>query len=178
MYAFLISSMHATCPARFHVTWCDHPNSTCRFMRLPESGLLFDWRFTANQFILAPCPLRPTTIIFFQLNTCAYSPYVTSSLTRGWVCRLKLLLALASAVIGSESWEFYCLRRETPLTWRAWPPYLYPPGTGWPGYTPRHWVPFLSPPTTCRATVEVFDPASTRSLNFCCVSEPKFIARF
>jgi hypothetical protein len=40
----------------------------------------------------------------FQLNTSGYSPYVTFSLTRGWVCRLQLLLALASAVIlGSES---------------------------------------------------------------------------
>jgi hypothetical protein len=28
-------------------------------------------------------------------------------------------------------------------------------------YIPRHWVPFSSPPTTRRATVEVFDPAST-----------------
>jgi hypothetical protein len=41
-------------------------------------------------------------------------------------------------------------------------PYLYPPGTGWPGYTPRQWAPFSSPPTTRGATVEVFDPASTR----------------
>jgi hypothetical protein len=39
---------------------------------------------------------------------------------------------------------------------------VYPAGTGWPGYTPRHWVPFSSPPTTRRVTVEVFDPASTR----------------
>jgi hypothetical protein len=36
---------------------------------------------------------------FFQLNTCGYSSYVTSSLTTGWVCRLQMLLALASAVI-------------------------------------------------------------------------------
>jgi hypothetical protein len=43
---------------------------------------------------------------------------------------------------------FYCLRFETPPTWRARSPYLYPPGTGWPGYTPRHCVPFSSPPTT------------------------------
>jgi hypothetical protein len=57
----------------------------------------------------------------------------------------------------------YCLRFETSPTWRARSPYLYPPGTGWPGYTPRHCVPFLSPPTTRRATVEVFEPASTRS---------------
>jgi hypothetical protein len=28
----------------------------------------------------------------------------------------------------------YCLRFETRSL------YLYPPGTGWPGYTPRHWV--------------------------------------
>jgi hypothetical protein len=47
--------------------------------------------------------LRPTTRIFFQLNICGYSPYVISSLTRGWVCRLQLLLALARVVIlGSE----------------------------------------------------------------------------
>jgi hypothetical protein len=40
----------------------------------------------------------------FQLNTCYHSPYITSSLTRGWVCRLQLLLILASAVIlRSES---------------------------------------------------------------------------
>jgi hypothetical protein len=40
----------------------------------------------------------------FHLNTCGYSPYVTSSLTRGWVCRLKSLLCLARVVIPmSES---------------------------------------------------------------------------
>jgi hypothetical protein len=40
----------------------------------------------------------------FQMNTCGYRSYITSSLTRGWVCRLQLLLALASAVIlRSES---------------------------------------------------------------------------
>jgi hypothetical protein len=72
---------------------------------LSESELLYDWRFNANQFVLATSPLKPTTRIFiFQLNTCGHSPYVTSSLTRGWVCRLQLLLGLASAVIlRSES---------------------------------------------------------------------------
>jgi hypothetical protein len=57
---------------------------------------------------------------------------------------------------------FYCLGFETPPTWRARSPYLYPRGTGWPSYTPRHWVPFSSPPTTCRVTVEVFELASTQ----------------
>jgi hypothetical protein len=35
---------------------------------------------------------------------------------------------------------FYCLRFETLPTWKARSPYLYPPGTRWPSYTPRHWV--------------------------------------
>jgi hypothetical protein len=53
-----------------------------------ESELLFDWRFNANQFILAPSPLRFTTTVFFwQLNHCCHCPYVTS-LTRGWVSLL------------------------------------------------------------------------------------------
>jgi hypothetical protein len=30
-----------------------------------ESELLYDWRFTANQFVLAPSPLRLTARIFF-----------------------------------------------------------------------------------------------------------------
>jgi hypothetical protein len=41
---------------------------------------------------------------FFELNIRSNGPYVTSSLMRGWVCRLQLLLAFASAVIlRSES---------------------------------------------------------------------------
>jgi hypothetical protein len=49
-------------------------------------------------------PLETHDQHLFQLNTCGYSPYVTSSMTKGWVCRLQLLLVLASAVIlGFES---------------------------------------------------------------------------
>jgi hypothetical protein len=45
-----------------------------------------------------------SNLFLFQLNTCFRSPYVTSSLTRGWVCRLQLLFFLFSALIlGSES---------------------------------------------------------------------------
>jgi hypothetical protein len=70
---------------------------------VPQSHSLRKSEFTANQFFLATSPLRPTTI-FFQLNTGGYSPYVTSSLMRGWVSRLQLLLVLASAVnLRSES---------------------------------------------------------------------------
>jgi hypothetical protein len=73
-----------------------------------------------------------------------------------------LLLVLASEVSQDSRPYFIIPILETPLTWRARSPYLYPPGTGWPKYTPGHWVPFPSPLTTRRATVEVSYPASTR----------------
>jgi hypothetical protein len=57
---------------------------------------------------------------------------------------------------------FHCLRFETPPTWRARSQYLYHPGTGWPDYTPRHCVLVSSSSKTRRATLEVFEPASTR----------------
>jgi hypothetical protein len=67
---------------------------------MSESVLLYDWRFTSKEFVFATSPLRPMTSDFiFQLNTCDYYPHVISSMTRGWVCRLQLLLGLASAVI-------------------------------------------------------------------------------
>jgi hypothetical protein len=51
-----------------------------------KQKLLYDWRFTANQFVLASGPLRPTTRdFFFHLNSCGNSSYVTSSLRRRWV---------------------------------------------------------------------------------------------
>jgi hypothetical protein len=80
------------------------------------------------------------------------------------------LLSLPSLVLygnRSPQWLFLCsvfTRRFlvsnlqpplTPPTWRDRSPYLYPPGIGWPSYTPGHWVPFSSSPTTCRATWSV-----------------------
>jgi hypothetical protein len=109
--------------------------------------------------------LEPHDQYFFQLNTCGYSPYVTSSLTRGWVCRLQFMLVLASSVIlGSKSrgpHDHILLSqiRDSPA-WKTRSPCLYTPGTGWPSYTSRHWDPVSSPPTTRRATMEIFEPAS------------------
>jgi hypothetical protein len=45
---------------------------------------------------------------FFQLNTCGYSPYVTSSLARVWICRLQLLLVFASTVILRSEFREVC----------------------------------------------------------------------
>jgi hypothetical protein len=82
---------------------------------------------------------------------------IAPSLTRGRGCNLLLLLVLASTVPRDTIPYFIVPILETPPTWRARSPYLYPPDL-----PPGHWVPFLSPLTTRRATVEVFYPASTR----------------
>jgi hypothetical protein len=100
----------------------------------------------SSSWCRAPSDSRPE-LFFFYLNTCGHSPYVTSSLTRRWVCRLQLLLALASAfILRSESRRTHDhillsqIRDSSNLEPRS--PYLYPPGRGWPSYIPRHWVPF------------------------------------
>jgi hypothetical protein len=73
-----------------------------------ESKLLCDWRFTANQFVLAPRPLRLTTRDFFsQLKPCRHSPYVTSSLTSGWVCLLWICLPFRQVYV-SHVIEKFC----------------------------------------------------------------------
>jgi hypothetical protein len=81
---------------------------------------------------------------------------------------LQLLLVLASVVIlvsesrGTHAHILLSQIRDSPNPEGQVPVFVSSQGTGWPSYTPRHWVPILSPPTTRRATVEVFDPASTR----------------
>jgi hypothetical protein len=123
---------------------------------------------SSHYSVFIRCPFRLTTSNFiFQVNTCGHSPCVTSSLMRGRVCRLQLLLVLVSAIIlRSESRGTHDhillsqIRYSTNLEARS--PYLYRRRTEWPGYTPRHWFPFSSSPMTRRATVEIFDPASTR----------------
>jgi hypothetical protein len=75
------------------------PDESSRSQRQSQSqshDLLYDWRFTANQFVLEPSPLKlKARICFSQMNTCGHSPYITSSLTRGRVSHLQLLLVLA-----------------------------------------------------------------------------------
>jgi hypothetical protein len=143
-----------------------------KVITLPEfyskSDLLYDWQFTANQLVLVPSPLRPTTsILFFQLNTYCHSPYVTSSLMSGWVCGLKLLLALASAVIlGSKPrrTHYYILLSQIwdSPTCRARYPIYIPQEQGGPIITQGTGLQFSPPHTSRRAMVEVFAPASTR----------------
>jgi hypothetical protein len=99
-------------------------------------------------------------IFFRQLRVCYF---VAPCLTRGRFCNLLLLMVLARAVPRDSRQYFIVPILETPPTWKASSLYLYPPGTGWPIYTPGHQVPFPFPLTIRRATVEVFYPTSTRN---------------
>jgi hypothetical protein len=68
-------------------------NDEWRLTRESESKILYDWQFTAKKFVLLSSPLRSKTReFFFQLNLCSNSPYVTSSLTRRFVCLLWICL--------------------------------------------------------------------------------------
>jgi hypothetical protein len=85
-----------------------------------ESELLYDWRFSANKLVLAPSPLRITTTDFFLLNPCSHSPYVTSSLTRGWVCLLWICFAFVKCTYRTYS---ICLHENVEC--------LFFPGSGY-----------------------------------------------
>jgi hypothetical protein len=96
--------------------------------------------------------LKPMAIFLLCVWRMRVSWCGAPSLSRGWVCNLlvQLLLGLSRAVtlgveVSQNSRPYFTVSFETPPTWRDRPPYLYPPGTGWPSYTPAHWVSFFSP---------------------------------
>jgi hypothetical protein len=86
-------------------------------------------------------------IFFRQLCVCYF---VTPSLTRERVCNIlyNFFCALPEqSLLGrspAQLMNIFTVSFETPPTWRVRFPYLYPPGTGWPSYTPWHWVLFDS----------------------------------
>jgi hypothetical protein len=144
-----------------HALTAHKPHSLTADSRLTgsESELPYYYRFTTNRFVLAPIPLRITARIFFSIEHLRSKSLYNILSDEKWTCRLQLLLALASAfILRSESRRthdhilLFQIRDSHKLEPRS--PYLYPPGTGWPSYTPRHWVPSPSPFTTRRATVE------------------------
>jgi hypothetical protein len=86
-----------------------------------ESQLLYDGGLISSSWRQAPWDSWP---VFFKLNTCSYSPYVTSSLTRGRVCYLNCCWPSSSQSFSGPSPSglmstFYCLRFETPPTWKT-----------------------------------------------------------
>jgi hypothetical protein len=109
-------------------------------------------------------PLETHDQYFFQLKPCSHSPYVTFSVTRGWICNLQFLLALASAVSESRWTHDHVVLsqiRVSPNLEGQVPVFI----------SPRNRVARLYPQTlgslfvvstTRRAAVEVLEPTSTR----------------
>jgi hypothetical protein len=119
---------------RDFVPFIRHLNSLQDLSQSWESELFYDWRFTANQFVLATRPLRLTTSNFiFQLNTSGYAIYNC--------CWSSPAQSFSTPSPSGLMTIFYSLRFETPPSWRARSLYLYAPGTWWPSYSPRHWIP-------------------------------------
>jgi hypothetical protein len=86
-----------------------------------------------------------------NLRSCIYW---APSLTRGRVCNLQCNHSMVR--VAQNPKPYFTVSSETPPTCRVRFPYLYPQGTGWPSYTPRHWVLFTSSLTTravCTAQV-------------------------
>jgi hypothetical protein len=112
--------------------------------------------------------VRTTTSNFiFQLNTCGYIPFVTSSLTRGWVCLLLLLLILSSAAIlrfvSCGTYDHILLSQigDSPNLESQVPVFVSPRKRVARLY-PQALDSLSLPPTTRRATMDVFEPAPTR----------------
>jgi hypothetical protein len=126
--------------SRQHSLSCS--SNSAGFMTIaPHYTVKVTFRPTASRPVLSWCQAPiwgPRPDFYFQ--TVAGLLMCGASLTRREVCRLQLLLALASAVILGSDTIFYCFRFEAPPTWRARFPYLYPPGTRWSCYSRRHRV--------------------------------------
>jgi hypothetical protein len=95
-----------------------------------------------------PMRLRTSNFIF-QLNTCGYSPYVTSSPTRDWV---SFTIAAgprqrshSQVRVPRDSWPHFTVSDSWfPQHGGSGLSIYVPTVTGWPSYTPWHWVPFSS----------------------------------
>jgi hypothetical protein len=109
---------------------------------LSMSKLYYDRR-PIGQFNSVSIPhLVPKTGFLLSTDICRFFDVGAHSLMGGRVCRLQLLLVLASTVIlvseSSETHDHILLSqiRDSPnLEVRS--SYLYPPGTWWPSYTTR-----------------------------------------
>jgi hypothetical protein len=115
---------------------------TCYKSLLPSVTLT-----SSNSWCQPPTGLLTTFVLLSVAGLLEWGGGVLATLpARGQVCRSQLLLALASVIILGSEFRGN-VRFHTLSAWSARFPYLYPPGTGWSSYTPRHWVPVSSATT-------------------------------
>jgi hypothetical protein len=135
------------CTITGHSAYCHkalHPTQFHTIHINLKSKLIYDRRSVGQSVLVSGAHLGPATnslfSLKFSLKQFRVCYFVAPSLTRGRICNLLLLLVLASAVPRDSRPYFIVPILDTPPTWRARSPYLYPPGTGWASYTPGHWV--------------------------------------
>jgi hypothetical protein len=98
-----------------------------------KSKLLYNWQSVNMSWYRVPLwDLRPDIIscqnvAVWNLRSCIYG---APSLTRGRVCNFRCNHSIVRVAQNPKS--YFTVSSETPPTWRAKFPYLYPPGTGWP----------------------------------------------
>jgi hypothetical protein len=158
-------------PAHVLSGWrASHTNLITAISRLskPKLKSCYDRR-SVGQSVLVSSPHLRTKTRFLLLSICCGFLDVERPLWREdgfaiynccWSSPVQLFSGPSATGLVIK---FYYLKFETHPAWRARSTYLYLPGRGWPSNTLRHWVPFSPPPTNRRATVEVFEIASTRA---------------
>jgi hypothetical protein len=113
-------------------------------VRKSKFKLIYDRRSAGQSVLMSGTHLGPTTNFSFSLkfflDSCGVVIFLAPSLTRRRVCNLlyNSFWALPEqSLLGrspQNSRPYFTVSSETPSTWRARSPYLYPPGTGWPRY--------------------------------------------
>jgi hypothetical protein len=104
---------------------------------MSKSQLLYDWQSVSMSWYRAPLwDLRPgiiscRNVAVWNLRSCIYG---APSLTWGRVCNLWCNHSMVR--VAQNPKPYFTVSSVTPPTWRARFPYLCPPGTGWPSYTP------------------------------------------
>jgi hypothetical protein len=96
---------------------------------------------SVSQYVLVSSNLVGLATRYYFLSECCclkFAVYWAPSLTRGWVCNLQCNHSIVQ--VAQNPKPYFTVSSETPPTWRTRFLYLYPPGTGWPSYTPGHWV--------------------------------------
>jgi hypothetical protein len=92
-------------------------------------------RLTVCFGIQHPCGTCDRNVAVWNLWSCIYG---APSLTRGRVCNLQCNHSMVR--VAQNPKPYFTVSSETPPTWRARFLYLYPPGAGWPSYSPGNWV--------------------------------------
>jgi hypothetical protein len=90
--------------------------------------------------------MEAVTRYLLLLDICCLHIEGRPLLTRGRVCNVLLQFVVTlrfksrrthDHILPSHLRPYFTVSYETPTTCRARSLYLYPPGTGWPSYTPR-----------------------------------------